>query len=60
MAYDRSKKNVYTIEGNSYNAVRFQKQPISVFEYFGSNGGVDYGEVPADSELNHGNSGKTR
>lgn len=60
VAYDQSKKNVYTIEGNADDAVRFQIRSISEFRGFGSNGGTDYGQIPSDSELNKGISGKTR
>ena len=60
VAYDQSKKYVYTIEGNADEAVRFQRRSILEFRGFGSNGGTDYGQIPEDSELNPGISGKTR
>ena len=60
VAYDQSKKYVYTIEGNADEAVRFQRRSISEFRGFGSNGGTDYGQIPEYSELNPGISGKTR
>ena len=60
VAYDQSKKYVYTIEGNADEDVRFQRRSILEFRGFGSNGGTDYGQIPEDSELNPGISGKTR
>lgn len=58
VAYDETNGQIYTVEGNSGDAVRLQTRARSAVKSFGTNGGSSYGTIPGQEELNPSSSNK--
>lgn len=54
LSFDEATNSVYTIEGNSGDAVKVLKHNLSEFYSFGSNGGTTYGVKPLNYDNNDG------
>ena len=54
LSFDEATNSVYTIEGNSGDAVKVLKHKLSEFYSFGSNGGTTYGVKPLNYDNNDG------
>lgn len=52
VSYDETTDRIYTIEGNTGDAVRLQMRSRDLVESFGINGGSTYGTIPAQESLN--------
>ncbi|GKX30198.1 hypothetical protein SH1V18_26780 [Vallitalea longa] len=60
--YDSDKKKVYTIEGNSDNAVRLRtySEDSTYIKGYGVNGGTNSGTLPSEEKATNGSNAKTR
>ena len=59
VAYDETNGQIYTVEGNSGDAVRLQIRARTDVKSFGANGGSSYGTIPRQEDLNPSSSNKS-